>query len=149
MKLNERKIIEYLESHIGCNTNTYLLIKESGAYEEEFEMDFELDMQVRKIAEDNGFCLNSHHHDNEVLGMPWVIDFYIEVSDVEKDIARIAEKNSMMERISMVLDEYGIYNEYKDQWTGFRLSIPWQIKKIYDEACEKINKNQNEETDID
>ena len=77
MKLDEKKIIDYLKNHVGENTTTYMLAKDSGALEGEFD-GMETDLAIRKIAEENGFRLNSSHHNNELLGMPYSIDFYIE-----------------------------------------------------------------------
>ena len=62
-------------------------MKRSGAYEGKSDVDIrneimEIDQKVREIAEDNGFYFNSHHHDNEFLGMPWQIKkIYDEISD--------------------------------------------------------------------
>ena len=77
MKLDEKKIVDYLKDHVGENTTTYRLAKDSGALEGEFG-GMETDSAIRKIAEENGFRLNSSHHNNELLGMPYSIDFYIE-----------------------------------------------------------------------
>ena len=148
MKIDENKLVKYLETHIGENTTTYWLAKECSVSEDE-EMDFETDLLIRRIAEENGFRLNDDHHAYEELGMPWVIDFFIEVADVEKDIARINSATQLKMKWVLILDEYGIYNEYKDCWVGFRMSIPWQIKKIYDEVNQEIEEYEKEGIIID
>lgn len=110
---------------------------------------FEIDSAIRKIAGENGFRLNSDHNDSKVLGMPWVIDFYIEIADPEKDIARIMSTENLTKRIAMIEDEYGLFEPYsEDVLIGFRPSIPWQIKKIYDEARDEIRKFQEEKSEI-
>ena len=144
MKIDEKKLVEYLEGHIGENTNTYRLAKECSVLDDD-EMGFETDMLIRRIAKENGFRLNSDHHANEVLGMPWVIDFFIEVADVEKDLARIGNALQPEMKIALILEEYGIYDEYKDCWVAFRFSIPWEIKKIYDEASNEIDEFEEDD----
>ncbi|MBR6232871.1 MAG: hypothetical protein IKQ98_03530, partial [Erysipelotrichaceae bacterium] len=144
MKINERKLLEYLEEHIGERETIFSLVKRSGAYEGKSDVDIrneimEIDQKVREIAEDNGFYFNSHHHDNEFLGMPWVYDFYIEIADVEKDIKRINEAFQLKMKLVLIEEEYGVYDYEKDLMIGFRTSIPWQIKKLYDEISEMIN----------
>ena len=119
-------------------------MKRSGAYEGKSDADIrseimEIDFEVRKIAEDNGFSFNSHHHDNEFLGMPWVYDFYIEIGDVEKDIAWINRAFQYKMKLVLIEQEYGIYDAEKDLMIGFRTSMPWQIKKIYDEISDTID----------
>ncbi|MBR4461058.1 MAG: hypothetical protein IKS51_00525 [Erysipelotrichaceae bacterium] len=148
MKIDENKLVKYLETHIGENTTTYWLAKECSVSEDE-EMDFETDLLIRRIAEENGFRLNDDHHAYEELGMPWVIDFFIEVADVEKDIARINKASQLKMKRLLILEEYGIYDEYKDRWVAFRFSIPWQIKKIYDEVNKEIEEYENEGILID
>ena len=144
MKINERKLLEYLEEHIGERETIFSLVKRSGAYEDKSDVDIrseimKIDQKVREIAEDNGFYFNSHHHDNEFLGMPWVYDFYIEIEDVEKDIARIDKASQYKMKIVLIQQEYGIYDVEKDLMIGFRTSMPWQIKKIYDEISDTID----------
>ena len=80
MKIDEKKLVEYLESHIGENTTTYRVAKECSVSEDD-EMDFETDMLIRRVAEENGFRLNDDHCKDQFRGMPWVFDFFIEVSD--------------------------------------------------------------------
>jgi len=144
MKINERKLLEYLEEHIGERETIFSLVKRSGAYEDKSDADIrseimEIDFEVRKIAEDNGFSFNSYHHDNEFLGMPWVYDFYIEIGDVEKDIAWINRAFQYKMKLVLIEQEYGIYDAEKDLMIGFRTSMPWQIKKIYDEISDTID----------
>ena len=149
MKINKKKLLEYLEEHIGDNMNMLDLIEESGACEgiseEEIREDLlRINREIREIAEDNGYRLNSHHHDHEILGMPWVYDFYIEIADVEKDIARINRAFQLKMKIALIQYEYGIWDEEKDLLVGFRLSIPWQIKKIYDEISDEADQGLTE-----
>ena len=144
MKINERKLLEYLEDNIGERETIFSLVKRSGAYEGKSDADIrnkitEIDQKAREIAEDNGFYFNSHHHDNEFLGMPWVYDFYIEIADVEKDIKRINEAFQLKMKLVLIEEEYGIYDYEKDLMIGFRTSMPWQIKKIYDEISDTID----------
>lgn len=154
MKINERKLLEYLEEHIGEREIIFSLVKRSGAYEDKSDVDIrneimEIDFEVRKIAEDNGFYFNSHHHDNEFLGMPWVNDFYIEIGDVEKDIAWINRAFQYKMKLVLIEQEYGIYDAEKDLMIGFRTSMPWQIKKIYDEIQDTIDELEADGTIID
>ena len=154
MKINERKLLEYLEDNIGERETIFSLVKGSGSYEDKSDVDIrnkimEIDYEVRKIAEDNGFSFNSHHHDNAFLGMPWVYDFYIEIADVEKDIKRINEAFQLKMKLVLIEEEYGIYDYEKDLMIGFRTSIPWQIKKLYDEISEMINELEADGTIID
>lgn len=39
----------------------------------------------------------------------------------------------------LIVSEYGIYDDNNEDLTGFRLSIPWQIKKLYDELNDEIS----------
>ena len=43
-------------------------------------------------------------------------------------------------KLVLIEEEYGIYDEEKDLMIGFRTSIPWQIKKIYDEVSYEIDR---------
>lgn len=145
MTINEKKLLEYLDSHVGDNFKMIELIEESKACEEMNDEKIkrelsEIDFEIRRIASENGFRFNSHHHDNELLGMPWVYDFYIEIADVEKDIARINNAFQLKMKIVLIQCEYGIYDEEGDLLIGFRTTIPWQIKKIYDEVCDEIDR---------
>ena len=154
MTINEKKIVEYLENHIGENTTTYRLAVESGACEgmsdEQIDEEMmEIDNKIRNIAEKNDFRLNDDHHAFEELGMPWVIDFYIEIADVEKDIKWVTRSFQPKMRTVLVMEEYGIYDEWKDRFIGFRMSIPWQIKQIYDEACAVIEELEKDGVIID
>ena len=70
----------------------------------------------------------------------WVYDFYIEIGNVKKDIARINRAFQYKMKLVLIEEEYGIYDEKKDLMIGFRTSIPWQIKKIYDEVSDEIDR---------
>ena len=75
MKLDEKKIVEYLKSHIGENTTTRRLAYDSKAIEEMNEDQFqeemwEIDETIRRIAEENGFRLNDDHCKDQFMGMP-------------------------------------------------------------------------------
>ena len=50
----------------------------------DFHTDLKTDGEIRRIAAKNGYSFNSSHHDNEEIGMPWVIDFYIEAAISKK-----------------------------------------------------------------
>ena len=141
MKIDEKKLIEYLERNIGENTRTLDLAKECAVLEngDEFRINLDNDSLIRRVAKENGFRFNADHHSNDEIGMPWSIDFYIEVADVEKDIRRIMNAFQLKMRAQLIVNEYGIYDENKDVLIGFRTSIPWQIKKIYDETNEEID----------
>ena len=147
MKINEKKLIEYLETHVGENTTTYWLAKKCSISEDD-EMDFEIDNLIRKIAEDNGFRLNADHHEYDLLGMPWVIDFFIEIADLEKNIKWIDRAFQLKMKAVLITQEYGIYDNW-ERLIGFRLSIPWQIKKMYDEISEEIEEYEKNGITID
>lgn len=152
MKISEKKLAEYLENHIGENCRTVDLAKECGIYEEgkDFEIGLKEDSEIRRIAKENGFRLNDDHHADEFLGMPWSIDFYIEIADVKKDIRRINSAFQLKMKRQLIVEEYGIYKPYDDDYLiGFRLSIPWQIKKIYDEISEQIDEMEKDGRIID
>ena len=146
MKYNEKKLVEFLEKHIGDNYVILDLMKESGTCEEDngekmeddkIDIDFVINERVRKIAAENGFRFNSHHRDNTLWGMPWVYDFYIELADVEKDIARINAADKLWKKKDLIEEEYGIRDEY-GLVIGFRTTIPARIKELYDQICEEI-----------
>ena len=134
MKLDEKKLLEYLKDHIGENTTTFKLAEECSLSDDE-NMDFEIDELIRKTAEDNGFRLNADYHAYEELGMPWVIDFFIEYGDLEKNIEWISTADQPRKKAELIVQEYGLYNNW-NRFVGFRSSIPWQIKKIFDEIDE-------------
>ncbi len=147
MKINEKKLVEFLENHIGHNYKMLELLKDSGACEEDdgekmendkIEIDLVIDDHVCQIAEKNGFRFNRHHHDNHLWGMPWVYDFYIEVADIEKDIARINSEKRLRSRKAMIEYEYGNYDEYRECYFGFRPTTPTKILELYDQICEEI-----------
>ncbi|MBQ1567724.1 MAG: hypothetical protein IIZ80_07560 [Erysipelotrichaceae bacterium] len=91
MKIDENRLIEYLENHIGENCRTVDLAKICGMYNEagDFHIDLKTDGEIRRIAAKNGYSFNSSHHDNEEIGMPWVIDFYIEAAISKKAFKQI------------------------------------------------------------
>ncbi|MBQ1482783.1 MAG: hypothetical protein IIZ28_04340 [Erysipelotrichaceae bacterium] len=154
MKINEKKLLDYLERHIGERMRSIDLLMESEVCEGKSKKEIldhimRLDEEVHKIAEDNGYFLNSRHHDNEILGMPWVYDFYIEVRDVDKDIARIDSAFQYKMKLVLIEQEYGIYDEETGMLFGFRTSIPWQIKKIYDEVRDEVEHLEADGTIID
>ena len=140
MKLDEKKIVEYLRSHIGENTSVYRLIDDSKAYEGNLKDDdanlFELVQEVWDIAKRNSFRLNSDHNRYKIIGLPWNIDFYIEES-AEKILSKIMKENDPSKRAIMIEEAYGVYEN--DELVGFTVSIPWQIKKVYDESWEDNN----------
>ena len=137
MKLDEKKIVEYLRSHIGENTSAYRLIEDSEAYEGNLKDDdanlFEFVQEVWDIAKKNGFRLNNDHNRYRIIGLPWNIDFFIEES-AEKILSKIMKENDPSKRAMMIEETYGIYEN--NELVGFTVSIPWQIKKVYDESWE-------------
>lgn len=151
MQINEKKLIDYLESHLGENIRTLDLAKECGIYKlgEDFEMNIETDMKIRETAKANLYRLNASHHAEDVLGMPWSIDFYIEDADVERDIRRINSAFQLKMKTVLIVEEYGIYDDLGQILLGFRASIPWQIKKLYDEIQQKIEEMESDGRDID
>lgn len=145
MMINKERLLEYLETHVGDNTTIFELAKNSKAYDgisddKIKEEIMKINSEIRNIAIENGYRFNSHHHDNEESGMPWVYDFFIEIADVKKDIARINRAFQYKMKLVLIEEEYGIYDEEKDLMIGFRTSIPWQIKKIYDEVSDEIDR---------
>ncbi len=147
MKIDEKKLIEYLKNHVGDNTTTFKLAKECSISDDD-DIDFETDELIRKIAEDNGFRLNNDHHADEVLGMPWVIDFFIEYADSEKNIEWINTAYQPKMKAQLIVQEYGLYDNW-ERLVGFRLSIPWQIKKMYDEISDELEEYDNNNIDVD
>lgn len=145
MKIDEKRLIEYLEDHLGENTRTIELIKKCGddIEKDDLHMDLKTDSEIRRIAAKNGYRFNSAHHENDEIGMPWAIDFYIEDSDIERDIRRINEAVQRKMKKVLIVSEYGIYDDNNEDLTGFRLSIPWQIKKLYDELNDEISLLKN------
>ena len=137
MKIDEKKLIEYLGNHIGENTTTFWIAKECSLTQDD-EMDFEEDELIRRIAEENDYRLNADYHAYEELGMPWVIDFYIEIADLEKNMQWINKALQPKMKAELIIQEYGLYNNW-ERLVGFRLSIPWQIKKMYDEICNELD----------
>ena len=88
MVLDENKIVNYLNEHVGGFITSYELIKITGAYDgnladleaSSFGM-FEMHDKVAEIARKNGFALGTAHHKKEpggmAWGLPWNIDFKI------------------------------------------------------------------------
>ena len=145
MLLNEKKVIEYLKKNIGGNATTRSLAIESGATEGMSEDELnrnmaEIDRMIWDIAEGNGFRLNNDHCKDELRGMPWVFDFFIELRE-DKDVPRILSKPSPAERMRMIEDEYGLY-DMNDVLAGFRLGIPASIKQIYDDSRRETEEYQ-------
>ena len=139
MKVNEKKLVDYLRNHVGENTTTYRLAIDSGALEEEWN-DFETDERIRKIAEDNKFRLNSDHNYFKELGMPWVIDFYIEEYDRDKVISKIMKEPSLVKRIAMIQNEYGLYDEEEGRLIEFRYDLPDILKELYEKDCDEYDR---------
>ncbi len=147
----KNNVLNYLNKHVGERMLMDDLIERSGAccgLSKELidEKIFDIDSQIREFAEENGYRLNSHHHDNHIWGMPWVYDFYIEIADVRKDVERLLATPDLKKRIMMVEEEYGIYDE-EGLLIGFRLSIPGEVKMIYDDACDIIEKMEVRDSD--
>ena len=147
MRIDEKKLIEYLKSHVGDNTTTFNLAKECSISDDD-DIDFETDELIRNIAEDNGFRLNADYHEYEELGMPWVIDFFIEYADLEKNIEWINTAHQLKMKAALIVREYGLYDNW-ERLVGFRLSIPWQIKKMYDEISDELEEYENNNIDVD
>ncbi len=139
---------------IGDKMKMMDLIKDSDVYEgmdeDRIREDLmKIDFEIHDVAERNGYRFNSHHHDNEFLGMPWVYDFYIEIGDAEKDIERINDVFQYRMKIAVIEKGYGSYDEEKDMRIGLRTVIPWQIKKIYDEINMEIQRPEADGTIIE
>ena len=134
MELNEDKIIDFLENHVGEYATSYRLVKAIDAYEGD-DLDkedlFELENQVRKIAERNGFELNKDHNKGKIIGLPWNIDFVIRKRDEEKIANEILSEELMMFRLYKIEQEYGIFDE-DEELIGFKKNMPWKVKKVYD-----------------
>ena len=154
MKLNENRILEYLKNHVGENTTTYFVIKESGAFDGDWNRldvidQFKLDEEVRDIAKNSSFILDDVHNWNKVIGMPWNIDFYIEEYDRDKVISEILNEQFITKRILMAQKEFGIYDEETGELIGFKKETPEEIRKIYKEDSDWLDKKQEEGFDVD
>ena len=154
MKLNKNRILEYLKNHVGENTTTYLVIKESGAFEEDWNKldiidQFRLDKKVRDIAENSSFILDDVHHWGMPIGMSWNIDFYIEEYDRNKVISEIMNEQLITKRILMVQNEFGIYDDKTGEMIGLKEETPEEIRKIYSEDYDWLDKKQEEGFDVD
>ena len=82
MKLNRNRIETYLSEHVGESITSWMLVKESGAYEGDMsrlsDKDlFEMDEEVRDIARANGYRLDSSAYRDMIVGLPWNIEFVI------------------------------------------------------------------------
>ncbi|MBR4462418.1 MAG: hypothetical protein IKS51_07565 [Erysipelotrichaceae bacterium] len=139
MKLNEKKLVDYLKNHAGENTTTYRLAMDSGALEGEWN-DFETDEMIRKIAEENRFRLNNDHNYFKELGMPWHIDFFIQEYDKEKVIAEIMSEPRPQRRIAMIQNEYGIYDEEEDRLIELRYDLPDVLRDLYERDCNELDR---------
>ncbi len=89
MKLNEKRIIEYLRNHVDEEISSYLLVQEAGASEKDLrELErnelFDMNDQVHRIARDNGFRLDMRKHADRLEGLPFVLDFKIRKTDESK-----------------------------------------------------------------
>ena len=86
MKLDEKKIIEYLEKNQRKKITTWQLLQETGACDTGLdklstEDLFIIDKEIFEIGKKNGFLLSKRHHYFESLGMSWNIDFEIIPND--------------------------------------------------------------------
>ena len=88
MALDENKIVNYLNDHVGELITSYELVKITEAFEgkmDEIEKSdfglFEMNDKVAEIAKRNGFTLSTAHHKKDPGGLawalPWNIDFKI------------------------------------------------------------------------
>jgi hypothetical protein len=81
MKLNENVIIKYLISHVGEETSTYEVVKESHGEEMIKNVDslewMDINDEVRKLAKLYGFKLDSSKYYGMVVGLPYNIPFVI------------------------------------------------------------------------
>ena len=152
--VNEKRILEYLDRHIGNRITFFELVKDAKACEGMNDDEIQKKIMtiariVYEIAKDNGYRFNGDHHDYDETDRQWRDnDFYIEISDVEKDIARIKSAFQIKMKIVLIIEEYGIYDEEKDRMIGFRTSIPWQIKKLYDELSDELERLETDGTII-
>lgn len=151
MELDIEKVVDYLENHVGESATSYMLVKTAGAYEGD-DLDkedlFGLEEKIKIIAEKNGFTLNKAHHKDEILGMPWCIDFIIERRNEEEIAARIMKEPMMTYRLYRIQQEYGIFDR-DDMLIGFKTNMPWELKKIYDEDNRYIEDNHRNGIMID
>ena len=81
MKLNQKAVIEYLISHVGEETSTYEVVKESHGEEMIKNVDslewMDINDEVRKLAKLYGFKLDSSKYYGMVVGLPYNIPFVI------------------------------------------------------------------------
>ena len=101
MRLSEKRIVRYLYDHVDEETNTYDLV--SACYEKiDKNADWmEIDEEVRIIAENNGFILDSSEHNDMLIELPYNINFVIrgplrmfmeDRNDYQDILQKIAEK---------------------------------------------------------
>ena len=80
MKLNERKIVNYLKDNVGEYISTRELVNETGAFEgvpTEKEW-MEIHDEVMTIAEENGFAFDFSEWYGQIVGLPYNLDGIIE-----------------------------------------------------------------------
>lgn len=89
MKLNEERIIRYLNEHVGETITSLQLVRNANAYEvnnaSEAEK-FEIEDAVTLIAKENGFVLDKSNHDNKIVGFPFNLDFVIKRMELKEDL---------------------------------------------------------------
>lgn len=139
MKINEKKLADYLKTHVGENTTTWRLVRDSEALEEGMD-DLEIDEEVRRIAAENKFRLNADHNYFKILGLPYNIDFYIEEYDEEAVIKRIRNTESLTEQLYLIRQEYGIEDDLTGEFITFRYDLPDELRKIYEEGKAYVDK---------
>ncbi len=80
--IDEKAIADYLLCHIGEYMSTCEVIESTGAYSDDLNIIrqddwFGLEDMVFAIAEKNGLELDKNHHEGELIGWPWEVDFLI------------------------------------------------------------------------
>ena len=137
MKYNEKKLVEFLDNHIGWNYRMFDLVKDSGVCGEmsDKEIDdnmWDINTEIREIAAGNGFRFNSHHHDNTLWGMleayidpvnyRYLLDLYRAYNqEAEGDLSIRAHSNgqSVDFNIHVILHEYVGLNETQVRYKVF------------------------------
>ncbi len=101
MKISKKRIVRYLYDHVDEEMNTYDLISDCYENIDQNADWMEIDEEVRRIAENNGFILDSSEYDGMLIGLPYNIDFVIrgplnmfmeDRTDYQDILKRIAEK---------------------------------------------------------
>ena len=79
MKIDEKKIVEYLKNHLGESISPVQIVQKTGACDEELDFTnlFEITDEVFRIGRKNGFWLYMAHHRGKAEGVPWNLDFII------------------------------------------------------------------------